>query len=100
VKPRSVGVEEELLLVEPGTGRPSAVAASVLRAAEQHPAEQEVLEYELQQEQLETNTEPRRTLDDLGAGPGHRDDVVSILLSGGDGRRELAVAGGLGVRQD
>jgi carboxylate-amine ligase len=67
VKPRSVGVEEELLLVEPGTGRPSAVAASVLRAAEQRPAEQEVLEYELQQQQLETNTEPRRTLDELGA---------------------------------
>ena len=30
---RSVGVEEELLLVEPDTGRPRAVAAAVLRAS-------------------------------------------------------------------
>ena len=29
---RSVGVEEELLLVEPDTGRPRAVAAAVLAA--------------------------------------------------------------------
>src|ERR1700761_9131089 len=30
---RSVGVEEELLLVEPGTGQPRAVAETALRAA-------------------------------------------------------------------
>jgi glutamate---cysteine ligase / carboxylate-amine ligase len=66
VKLRSVGVEEELLLVDPGTGRPSAVAGSVLRAAESDDAAPEVLEHELQQQQLETNTEPRRTLDELG----------------------------------
>jgi hypothetical protein len=29
---RSVGVEEELLLVEPGSGQPRAVAGSVMRA--------------------------------------------------------------------
>jgi carboxylate-amine ligase len=68
---RSVGVEEELLLVDPGTGRPTAVAATVMRAAQQQAAgqqaaEPEVLELELQQQQLETNTEPRRTLDELG----------------------------------
>ncbi|MFI5066844.1 MAG: hypothetical protein ACHP9Z_23105, partial [Streptosporangiales bacterium] len=34
---RTVGVEEELLLVEPATGRPRAVAGAVLRAAEQEP---------------------------------------------------------------
>ncbi len=66
MKLRSVGVEEELLLVEPGSGRPSAVAASVMRAAEQESAGSEVLELELQQQQLETNTQPRRTLEDLG----------------------------------
>ncbi len=66
MKPRSVGVEEELLLVEPRTGRPSAVAASVLRAAGQHSGEPEMLEHELQQQQLETSTEPRHALDDLG----------------------------------
>jgi glutamate---cysteine ligase / carboxylate-amine ligase len=96
VRLRSVGVEEELLLVRPETGMPSAVAGSVLRAVEQQAAggeaaggkgagekgaggksaggkgagekgaEPEVLEHELQQQQLETNTEPRRTLDELG----------------------------------
>ena len=30
---RSVGVEEELLIVEPGTGRPRALAGAVIRAA-------------------------------------------------------------------
>jgi hypothetical protein len=30
---RTVGVEEELLLVEPGTGQPRAVAGTVLEAA-------------------------------------------------------------------
>ena len=30
---RTVGVEEELLIVEPGTGRPRALAGAVMRAA-------------------------------------------------------------------
>jgi glutamate---cysteine ligase / carboxylate-amine ligase len=59
-KPRSVGVEEELLLIEADSGRPSAVAGSVLRGTG------ETLEFELQLQQLETNTEPCHTLDDLG----------------------------------
>jgi glutamate---cysteine ligase / carboxylate-amine ligase len=71
MNPRSVGVEEELLLVEPQTGRPRAVAGTVLRAARQamesdadadHAQE---LEFELQQQQLETNSQPCRSLDDL-----------------------------------
>lgn len=33
MSPRSLGVEEEFLLVEPGTGRPQAVAGTILRAA-------------------------------------------------------------------
>ena len=56
---RTVGVEEELLLVEPGTGRPRAVAGTVLRAAQQvvtgpgdgadaGPVASEALEFELQ----------------------------------------------------
>jgi carboxylate-amine ligase len=32
---RSVGVEEELLLIDPATGRPRAVAGTVLQAARQ-----------------------------------------------------------------
>jgi carboxylate-amine ligase len=80
-KPRSLGVEEELLLVEPDTGRPAAVAGSAMRAAGQTAAEPDPepasdagpegnegakLEFELQLQQLETNTEPHRALDDLG----------------------------------
>ncbi len=56
-----MGVEEELLLVEPGTGVPLAVAGSALEPAE--PGADQELDYELQQQQLETNT---RTCDDLG----------------------------------
>ena len=60
---RSVGVEEEFLLVEPGTGRPKAVAGTVLQAAGQ--AAGSDLEAELQQQQLEANSRPCHSLDDL-----------------------------------
>ncbi len=78
---RSVGVEEELLLVEPDTGRPRAVAAAVLRASNgqghgadsggpdsggQDPAHE--LEHELQLQQVETSTRPCITLEELGSG--------------------------------
>ena len=67
---RSVGVEEELLLVEPETGQPQAVAETVLAAAQQAGAEGRdgggaALEFELKQQQLETNSEPCRTLGEL-----------------------------------
>jgi glutamate---cysteine ligase / carboxylate-amine ligase len=75
MNPRSVGVEEELLLVEPGTGRPKAVAGTVLQAArqaaeaeaDQEQASNETAELglELQQQQLETNSRPCRSLTDL-----------------------------------
>ena len=60
---RTVGVEEELLLVEPGTGQPLAVAETALRAAGQ-PEETE-LAAELQRQQLETNTTVCRDLGEL-----------------------------------
>jgi carboxylate-amine ligase len=72
---RSVGVEEELLLVEPETGQALAMAESVMQAVAQAAARpgagpageaEECLEYELQRQQLETNTEPCTALDDLG----------------------------------
>jgi carboxylate-amine ligase len=80
MSPRSVGVEEELLLVDPATGRPRAMAGTVLQAARQSDPDQgdgsgagdevgpaaEELEFELQLQQLETNTQPCHTLDDLG----------------------------------
>ena len=79
---RSVGVEEELLLVEPGTGQPRAVAEAALRGirhpqadgdddgGEPHaPADDEAaesLDFELQLQQLETNSRPSRDLGELG----------------------------------
>ncbi|MCB5164722.1 glutamate--cysteine ligase [Streptomyces bambusae] len=83
---RSVGVEEELLLVDPGTGEPLAVAGAVLAAADraagippQEPAEQatpaggsggpegegHALEAELQEEQLEFATKPVTEMGEL-----------------------------------
>ena len=55
---RTVGVEEELLLVDPETGAPVAVAGSVLAGAEG-------LEAELQQQQIEIGTEPCESLTQL-----------------------------------
>jgi YbdK family carboxylate-amine ligase len=73
---RSVGVEEELLLVEPGSGVPLAVAESALRpggldqAAARHEAdavaEEGSLDFELQQQQLETATKVCQDLGELG----------------------------------
>jgi len=69
---RSVGVEEELLLVEPGTGQLRAVAGTALRAVRAGGADGAVsdaaqaLDFELQLQQLETNTRPCRGLDELG----------------------------------
>jgi carboxylate-amine ligase len=58
---RTVGVEEEFLLVDPDTGQASAMAGSVLRATDD-----EELTGELQREQLETGTQPCRTLEEVG----------------------------------
>jgi carboxylate-amine ligase len=69
---RTVGVEEELLLVDPVTGQARAVAGAVMRGAGEEPAggaadePPGVLERELQREQLETATEPCHSLDELG----------------------------------
>jgi carboxylate-amine ligase len=70
---RSLGVEEEFLLVEPATGAAKAVAGAVLRAAgaagegNGGPGDEpEYLDGELQKQQLEINTKPCVSLDDLG----------------------------------
>lgn len=60
---RTVGVEEEFLLIDPGTGEPRAVGAAVLRAAGESGPE---ISAELHREQLEIGTSPARTLDELG----------------------------------
>jgi carboxylate-amine ligase len=55
-----VGVEEELLLVDAETAEPRAVAGAVLAGQSS-----EIVVAELQQQQLETNTAPCTTLDEL-----------------------------------
>ena len=60
---RSVGVEEEFLLVDPESGAPRAVASTVLRAGDDLDGD---LTNELHAEQLETGTSPRTGLDEIG----------------------------------
>jgi carboxylate-amine ligase len=71
---RTVGVEEELFLVDADTGRPRAVAAEVLRVAAAHGdldrgdvLDRGALVHELQQEQLETYTPPESDMARLEA---------------------------------
>lgn len=83
---RTVGVEEELLLVEAETGRPRAVAAEVLRVAAahgevpdptSHAADRGALVPELQQEQLETCTPPETEMGRLAADLRHWRDTAN-----------------------
>jgi glutamate---cysteine ligase / carboxylate-amine ligase len=60
--PRSVGVEEELLLVDPDSGRARALSPAVLRDIPDA-----VLTSELMCQQIETNTPPCRSLTQLAA---------------------------------
>ncbi|MFM9588037.1 glutamate--cysteine ligase [Streptomyces scabiei] len=64
---RTVGVEEELLLVDPETGEPRAQAAAVLARAAQEGTGQDVFEKELHDEQVEFATHPQSSMSDLGA---------------------------------
>ncbi|WP_030164222.1 glutamate--cysteine ligase [Spirillospora albida] len=72
--PRTFGVEEELLLVDPVTGAPQALSGSVVRYARLHQEvclagerRSEPLETELQREQLETGTPVCTSLDTLAS---------------------------------
>ncbi|WP_041823909.1 glutamate--cysteine ligase 2 [Streptantibioticus cattleyicolor] len=65
---RSVGVEEELLLVDPATGEPRAVSAAVLALAARDGSEaRDTFERELQEQQLEFATHPCTDLRELAA---------------------------------
>jgi carboxylate-amine ligase len=99
---RSVGVEEELLLVEPGTGRPLAVAESALGTAGKHEqqesgAEEQAeagegsLEYELQRQQLETNSKVCYELSELDAEV-RRGRAAAAEAAAGAGARIAALA--------
>ncbi|MEU3253838.1 glutamate--cysteine ligase [Streptomyces sp. NPDC006997] len=64
---RTVGVEEELLLVGPETGEPQARSAAVLARASHEDAGQEVFEKELHDQMVEFATRPQSEMADLGA---------------------------------
>jgi carboxylate-amine ligase len=65
---RSVGVEEELLLVDPDTGRVQASAAAVLSdAADGGHSADPTLSSELTSQQVETNTRPHTSLGELAS---------------------------------
>ncbi|MET7913787.1 glutamate--cysteine ligase [Streptomyces avermitilis] len=64
---RTVGVEEELLLVDPETGEPKALSTAVLARAEQADPDQDVFEKELHGQMLEFATHPQTDMAALGA---------------------------------
>ncbi|MFE0546911.1 glutamate-cysteine ligase family protein, partial [Streptomyces sp. NPDC058891] len=64
---RTVGVEEELLLVDPDSGDPKALSAAVLAHAAQDDPGQDFLEKELFGQMLEFATHPQSDMADLGA---------------------------------
>ncbi|GAB2888327.1 glutamate--cysteine ligase [Streptomyces deserti] len=64
---RTVGVEEELLLVDPETGEPRALSAAVLARAAQDDADKDVFEKELHDQMLEFATHPQSSMESLRA---------------------------------
>ncbi|MFC9913509.1 glutamate--cysteine ligase [Streptomyces sp. NPDC059862] len=64
---RTVGVEEELLLVDPETGEPRARSGAVLARVAQDDVDQDVFEKELHEQMLEFATHPQSDMGDLGA---------------------------------
>ncbi|MFD5558837.1 glutamate--cysteine ligase [Streptomyces sp. NPDC127068] len=63
---RSVGVEEELLLVDVSSGEPRALATAVLAAVSREaPEDEDVFEQELHRQQLEFATRPQTDMGEL-----------------------------------
>lgn len=65
---RTVGVEEELLLVSAATGRPVSVAGDVLRRVQKAGRDKRgggALDHEFKQQQVETASAPQRSMSDL-----------------------------------
>jgi carboxylate-amine ligase len=104
---RSVGIEEEFLLVGPDTGEARAVAGAVMRAAAASESGSDTageddsgaaegpdyLEFELQKQQVEINTEPCVSLDDLGREVARcRIDAASAAAKAGAGLAALGTS--------
>lgn len=64
---RTVGVEEELLLVDPETGEPQALSAAVLARAAVDEDDHDVFEKELHNQMLEFATHPQSGMEELRA---------------------------------
>jgi len=93
-----MGVEEELLLVDPDTGQPLAVAETALRTGDAadggqedtHGDAGESLEFELQRQQLETSTKPCFGLNEL-SGELRRGRSLAAAAAGRAGTRVAAL---------
>ena len=89
---RKIGVEEELMLVDPETGRVTGVSAKALRARQEAESRGEVteddapVEQELFLQQIETATSPRTTASDLIA------DLVAGRRAVGEAARAAGAA--------
>lgn len=83
---RTVGVEEELLLVDPETGEPQALSAAVLAHAEREEKEQDVFEKELHDQMLEFATHPQSGMEALG------EEIVRCRKEAGRHARETGCA--------
>ncbi|MEU8797026.1 glutamate--cysteine ligase [Spirillospora sp. NPDC048819] len=91
--PRTFGVEEELLLVDPVTGVPQSISGSVIRYAQRHDElfltggrRSKPLETELQREQLETATPVCTSLGELS------DHIRSARLAAAQSAAGVGVA--------
>ncbi len=107
---RTVGVEEELLLVDPGTGRPTPVSRDAVRA-NQRAAE---VDHELFLQQIETSTEPcrdaetlltgiragRRAVGEAAAAAGARAVAVPVPVLPGDDQVVTPEDRYLGIRRE
>ena len=96
---RTLGVEEEMLLVDVHDGRPRSVSGRVLaRAARRHPeepgaGEQGAVEGEFQQQQIETHTPPTADLDALRREVRHwRTEAVAAARGTGSSVAALATS--------
>jgi carboxylate-amine ligase len=78
---RTIGVEEEFLLVDSGDDQPRAIAAAVLRRDDAPPSQE--MEAELQDQQIETGTQPCTSIDEL------HEQIRSARIRASDSAREM-----------
>jgi carboxylate-amine ligase len=81
MEPRTIGVEEEFLLVDSTNGQPRAIAAAVLRLDDAPPAQE--MEAELQLQQIETGTQPCASIGQL------YEEIRAARTRASDGARDM-----------